>query len=107
MVPLSLFQAFFREFSHSSALTGAGCDLEQILRGIDHYLLVFGVSTVTRTGDVSVQGQSTRVDGYDVDSLLTPLPAVLGRKQLVEGINDTESMLEGLTQFSLERRVNS
>ena len=30
------------------------------------------------------------MDGYDADSLLTPLPAVLGRKQLVEGVNDTE-----------------
>ena len=89
-MPLSLFQAFFRELSQTSPLTGAGCDLEQILRGIDHYLLTFNVSTVTRTGDVSNQGQSARVDGYDADSLLTPLPAELGWKQVVEGVNDTE-----------------
>ena len=60
------------------------------MRGIDRYLLIFNVSTVTRNGDVSVQGQSAKVDGYDADLLLTPLPAVLGRKQLVEGINGTE-----------------
>ena len=35
MAPLSLFQAFFRELSQTSPLTGAGCDLEQILSGID------------------------------------------------------------------------
>ena len=90
MVPLSLFQGFFRELSHTSPLTGAGCDLEQILKGIDNYLLTFDVSVVTRNGDVSTQEQFAAVDGYEADSMLIPLPAVLGWKQIVEGLNDTE-----------------
>ena len=91
VVPLSLFQAFFRDLSHTSPLTGAGCDLEQILRGIDNYLLTFDVSTVTRDGDVSNQGQFAAVDGYEADSMLLPLHPALGSKELVEGINDTEA----------------
>jgi hypothetical protein len=91
MVPLSLFQSLFRELSHTTPLTGAGCDLEQILRGIDHWLKISNVSVVTRAGDVPAQGLYARVEGYDADTLLDPLPAVLGVPQLVEGVNDTES----------------
>ena len=61
------------------------------MRGIDHWLQISNVSVVTRAGDVPTQGLYARVEGYDADTLLNPLPAVLGVPQLVEGVNDTES----------------
>ena len=61
MVPLALFQSLFRELSHTTPLTSAGCDLEQILRGIDHSLQISNVSVVTRAGDVPAQGLYARV----------------------------------------------
>ena len=90
MVPLALFQSLFRELSQTTPLTSAGCDLEQILRGVDHWLKISNVSVVARAGDVSTQGQYARVKGYDADTLLDPLPSVLGVPHLVDGVNDTE-----------------
>ena len=53
------------------------------------------MSIVTLAGDVRKHGGFALVGGMDMSSVLTLLVESLGRKVLVEGINDTESNAEG------------
>ena len=70
-------------------MNSKGCNLEAIVHGLDSYLAKHSVSFVAMEGEVLNRSSFALVDGIDFSGSLTPLPAALGERKLVSGVNDT------------------
>ena len=89
VVPLVVFKELLVSLSQSGVMNTAGCNLEAIVHGLDPFLIKQNVSFVAMEGEVQSLSSFALVDGLDFSSTLQPLPAALGEKKLVSGVNDT------------------
>ena len=77
------------QISKSGVMNSTGCNLEAIVHGLDSFLIKQNVAFVAIEGKVRNRSNFALVDGIDFSATLTPLPAALGEKKLVPGVNDT------------------
>ena len=89
VVPLVVLKDFLVMVSKTGAMNSGGCNLEAIAHGLDAYLIKHNVAFVAMEGEVLNQSSFALVDGIDFSGSLTPLPAALGERKLVSGVNDT------------------
>ena len=89
VVPLVVIKDFLVMVSKTGAMNSGGCNLEAIAHGLDAYLIKHNVAIVAMEGEVLNRSSFALVDGIDFSESLTPLPAALGERKLVSGVNDT------------------